>query len=293
METDEALGTERRLHAQLTFSDIGAELLVHNGGARIEAVSIETVVARPARRVREARYHLEPGERLPLLFPLFEDEDPGAVTVRIRSRDRMLVLRRDAARSVPTKAIARLGSAVAAAALLIFVGHATLAPGALTPIASLPEEVADTVVAQAEATSGVVASRFVLPALVRVPPMRAAKPVTVAVIPEHPARSSVPASRPHGEQPRITSLQAPLEATSGGAVPVSYRAVGSNIRIVATIGPTIVARRSAPGPSGTVVIPAPPSDRDGRLMTVRAYASSGGRTATGETFVVLDRSGEP
>jgi hypothetical protein len=116
--------------------------------------------------------------------------------------------------------------------------------------------------------------------VVAMAPVGAPAPKHAALLPEAPA-------------PVMTDLHVPKTAKSGDFVPVSFGGVAHQVKIVASIGPTVVsktiiaARRGVTAQRGMIAIKAPQSDRDSRVMTVRAYAQSGNRTAIMQAWVVL------
>jgi hypothetical protein len=90
-------------------------------------------------------------------------------------------------------------------------------------------------------------------------------------------------------EPRMTDLRVPSTAHAGDFIPVAFGAVGRRVKIVASIGPTIVSKTIVSASRGTISIRSPKSDRDSRVMTVRAYAQDGNRTSTLQAMVVLVR----
>jgi hypothetical protein len=93
---------------------------------------------------------------------------------------------------------------------------------------------------------------------------------------------------PDEPQPRMTDLHVPSTAKSGDFIKVKFGAKGGQrVKIVASIGPTIVSKTIVSAQSGEIAIKSPASDRDSRVMTVRAYAENGTRTSTLQALVVL------
>ena len=87
----------------------------------------------------------------------------------------------------------------------------------------------------------------------------------------------------------MTDLHVPSTVKSGEFVSVRYGAVGHQVKIVASIGPTVVAKTVVTAQRGTVNFRSPKSDRLSRIMTVRAYAQDGNRSSSLQAIVVLVR----
>jgi hypothetical protein len=87
----------------------------------------------------------------------------------------------------------------------------------------------------------------------------------------------------------MTDLKVPATAKSGDFIPVSFGAVARQVKIVASIGPTVVSRTIIGAQRGVIAIRSPRSDLDSRVMTVRAYAQDGNRTSTLQAMVILVR----
>jgi len=111
-------------------------------------------------------------------------------------------------------------------------------------------------------------------------------PVVAMAVPVPAPRHSDVSETP---EPRMTDLRVPTTAKSGDFVPVSFGAVARQVKIVASIGPTIVSKTIVGAEHGVIAIRSPKSDLDSRIMTVRAYAQNGNRTATLQAMVVLVR----
>jgi len=88
-------------------------------------------------------------------------------------------------------------------------------------------------------------------------------------------------------EPKMSNLAAPTMAKNGDLVRVAYRAIADKVRLVASIGPTVVAKKTVSSKTGVFAIRPPASDRDGRVMTIRAYAMNGNRSSTLQAMVVL------
>jgi hypothetical protein len=99
-----------------------------------------------------------------------------------------------------------------------------------------------------------------------------------------PKRATSPVDTP---APRMTDLRVPVTAKSGDFVPISFGAVGHQVKIVASIGPTIVSKTIVTAQHGVIAIRSPKSDLDSRVMTVRAYAEDGHRSSWLQAMVVL------
>jgi len=297
------LSSERRLSAVLEFGEHGAELLVLNGGSRAEEVTIEAVVDKPHLRARRAAYCVDAGTSMQLIFPLLEGEMPDHLTVHLIAGSREIALAPPVRRTVAQLPVFRGSLALAAAAALFIVG------GGRLDTARLPSG-ADLAAATIEATAGaspltiawqplphVIATAQAghirsLPHLriARIAHVRLAHQAIVvarAVVAATPRarRAALVATR----APKITDLRVPMSATSGDTVPVAFHTDAKRVRIVASIGPTVVSRTTVASRSGVVDIKSPKSDRDGRIMMVRAYAESGSRMSSQEAMVVLVR----
>jgi hypothetical protein len=93
----------------------------------------------------------------------------------------------------------------------------------------------------------------------------------------------------HLAAPRFAAFTVPAIVHGSAAVHVRYAADAASVHIVASIGPTIVAERTVRASGGTYSFHPPRSSRDGRVMTVRAYAKRGARTQVASALVVLER----
>jgi len=111
----------------------------------------------------------------------------------------------------------------------------------------------------------------------------AVAPVPVAMAVKHLDSVDTPA-------PRMTDLRVPSTAKSGDFIPVTFGAIGRQVKIVASIGPTIISKTIVAAQHGVIAIRSPKSDRDSRVMTVRAYAQDGSRSSTLQAMVVLVRT---
>jgi hypothetical protein len=289
--------TERRLSATLDFSEVGAELLVLNGGAHAEELVVEMIVDVGERRFRRAAYCVDSGTSLQLVFPLYADESPADVSLRILGGVREMVLAEPVVRRRRKPAlVARslAGMAVAACCVLALGGR-------LEPMTELPTVEPVPAAASAPLVSPKIALNRVdrLPALLArtrtiahvsvVPPAvreRVRPPVDVALAPHAPAARIVH-TRPV-PMPKMTDLRVPAIATSGQPVNVVFRAVADTVKIVASIGPTVVSRTIvAHRHSGVVAIRPPAAGHDSRVMMVRAYAKNGNRTSSMQAMVVI------
>jgi hypothetical protein len=291
------LANERRLSAALDFTAVGGDLLILNGGSRAEELVVVTVVdSRGMRSERREAYCIDSGTSIQLCVPLDPADSPSDVTLRIVGGHGEIILA-----SPPHERARRFGSirawsTVAAAALLLFVagGRPDLPPG----LASADPEpaAADAPLIKPNVSLHVPAGlpNVVARAPVRKPaiaialhPVRAVErhvPVVAMAVPAPvPKRSDVPET----PEPRMTDLRVPTTAKSGDFVPVSFGAVARQVKIVASIGPTIVSKTIVGTQHGVIAIRSPKSDLDSRIMTVRAYAQNGNRTATLQAMVVL------
>lgn len=295
---------ERRLSAVLGFADHGAELLVLNGGARAEEITIETIVTASQPRIRRAFYCVDAGTSMQLVFPLLEDENVADFSVRIVGGPEDLVLspdvKRRSLRVVPT---IRGTAAAAAVAIFLFVAGGRLDPAALLSTVSV-EPVTEPLVPTLMRPAVALGTLDRLPNVLRSARIAHTVPMRPRTTPNSQAAlrssrrttgrserrlaSAVPGA-PRFAEPRITDLRVPMTAKSGESVPVAYHAVASKVKIVATIGPTVVARKTVDSSGGVLALHPPKSNRDGRVMTVRAYAQNGDRTSIVQAMVVLIR----
>jgi hypothetical protein len=281
---------ERQLSATLDFGKNGAELLVLNGGARAEEISVETVITSANPRRRRSAYCLDSGTSMHLVFPLLADEDPRHLTVRIMSGAGPITLAPTPGQGFGTKI--RASAAVGLAALFLIIGGGKLDPntnvfGNIT-VEPLQSELVLLRPTIALAEAGPLPS--VKHSAIGVPPNR--KPVQafspLRLIVQRRVQLATIASPP-APPPRVTNVHVQTTAASGTIVPVSFATVGTKVRIIASIGPTIVSRTEVSGRRGVVAIHSPKSDRLSRVMTIRVYAISGAHSARREATVVLVR----
>ncbi|GAC1426566.1 MAG: hypothetical protein NVSMB5_21110 [Candidatus Velthaea sp.] len=305
------LANERRLSAVLDFAPDSAELLVLNGGSRAEELTISTVVSAPVRRERRAVYCVDAGTSMQLLFPLLVDENPADVTVRISGSFDDIVLCPPPRRSVVRLPALRGGLAATAAAVLLFVAGGRLDPSSVIAIADPePAASAPTLVTPQHAGLRVqqLPSVIARASIVHTPAFTSARTtVAFARVPSVSARQAVPArriplkrkvfvqpivastrsDRRSVAEPKMSNLAVPTTARNGDLVRVAYRAIADRVRIVASIGPTVVAKKTVSSKTGVVAFRPPASNRDGRVMTIRAYAMNGNRTSSLQAMVVL------
>ncbi|GAC1418924.1 MAG: hypothetical protein NVSMB64_28430 [Candidatus Velthaea sp.] len=289
------LPNERRLSAVLDFAPDCAELLVLNGGSRAEELTISTLVSAPDRRERRAIYCIDAGTSMQLIFPLLVDEHPADVTVRISGGFEDIVL------APPPRNVVRLpalrgGLAAAAAAVFLFIAGGKLdtssviasadpepaaaAPPLVTPPPSRLRAVQlPNVVARASIVHLPVFTAARATAVAHRLPIKRAMLVQRVATVRSPRRSVA--------EPKMSNLAVPTTAKNGDLVRIAYRAIADKVRIVASIGPTIVAKKTVSSKTGVVAFRPPASDRDGRVMTIRAYAMNGNLTSTLQAMVVL------
>jgi hypothetical protein len=283
------LTSERRLSAELDFGAHGADLLILNGGSRAEEMAVEVTFAKPGLRTRRAMYCVDAGTSMQLVFPFLQDETAAEFTVRLIAGAQSIVLAPPARRPVTQLPAARGGLAAAAAVVFFIVGGSWLDTARLQ---ANPNISVASIQAAAHATPPIVAAGdvpHVVLSQAPAPPRRIAPKAVVAMAPAVPrvmmrARHAVRIVSP---RPIISDLVVPMSATSGDTVSVAFHSDAKRVRIVATIGPTVVSRTTVTSHNAVVGIKSPKSDRDGRIMMVRAYAESGDRMSSQEAMVVL------
>jgi len=289
------LGRERHLTAALEFAPRGeperAELLVMNGGSRAEELWIASVIAGSVRRERRAMYCVDAGTSINVLFPLMNEEAPENVFVRIEvGSDRIELV--PAVTNISRTPAVRGGMALALAACFLLVAASGL-DRSIFRASIEPEPIA-------AAPVSIVARATRIEHLPSVPP--APVPHVIAYTPPLVAKASVRSyavrriaraplaatiARLQKSQPKMSALSVPATAKNGDLVHVAYSAVAQRVRIVASIGPTIVGKAFSTKRAGVIAFRPPASNRDGRVMTVRAYALDGTRSASLQAMVVL------
>jgi hypothetical protein len=293
------LSNERRLSAVLDFTHAGAELLILNGGSRAEEFSIEKLNRNRARKERRNAYCIDSGTSMLLTVPLAPGESPRDVTLRVTGgHGEMLLSAPDLKRVRRLPAVRGWASLAAATVLLMLAGGHLDSPGVVASADPEPAP-AEAPLVKARVSLGVPAP---LPSVVAaavdaksVPAALRHRPV-VAHVPSHaerrvaladvaPTKRTVPPV--DTPAPRMTDLHVPVTAKAGDFVPVSFGAVGHQVKIVASIGPTIVSKTIVTAQRGVVAIRSPKSDLDSRVMTVRAYAEDGHRSSWLQAMVVL------
>jgi hypothetical protein len=291
------LSNERRLSAVLDITPAGAELLILNGGSRAEEFAVFTIGRGRARKERRSAYCIDSGTSMLLTIPLAPGESPRDIVLRIVGGHGEMMLSAPA-RPVRGSVVSLRGwSSVAAAfALLLLAGGRIDGPGLVASADPEPAPVDDPLVKASVSLR--VPER--LPSVVTRPALdhRPAVTIHIAKSAEHHATVAFAAPPPapigqrHTEaattpEPRMTDLRVPTTARSGDFVPVAFGAVGRQVKIVASIGPTIVSKTIIAAQRGVIAIRSPKSDLDSRVMTVRAYAQDGNRTSTLQAMVVL------
>lgn len=301
------LANERRLSAALDFTSAGAELLILNGGSRAEEFIVVTMVRARVRKERRAAYCIDSGTSMHLTLPLAPGESPSDVTLRIVGGHGEMVLFAPQTGRQRRPISVRGGATIAAAIAMVLLAGGRIDNQPLAsadPVPATPElSVLHIKPLLPRATlsipahlPGVVA--IVNPVKQTVTPPRGGQPaaehrlVALASAAAPVAKHASPA-QPETPAPVMTDLHVPKTAKSGDFVPVSFGGVAHQVKIVASIGPTVVsktiiaARRGVTAQRGMIAIKAPQSDRDSRIMTVRAYAQSGNRTSIMQAWVVL------
>jgi hypothetical protein len=289
------LANERRLSAVLDFTHAGAELLILNGGSRAEEFTVVTMVKARVRKERHAAYCIDSGTSMHLTLPLSAGESPSDITLRVvGGHGEMVLFAPQRPRAHRATALRGWATLAAATVLLLLAGGRLEAPTTVVAYADPEPAPADAPFVKANvslrAAAGlpsVVAQANLLqhPAFLAHPPKLAQRRL-VAVAPVVEKRADVPIT----PAPRMTDLRVPSTAKSGDFIPVSFGAIGRQVKIVASIGPTIISRTIVAAQHGVIAIRSPKSDRDSRIMTVRAYAQDGSRSSTLQALVVLVRS---
>jgi hypothetical protein len=290
------LSMERRLSAVLDFTHAGAELLILNGGSRAEEFSVITLSRGRPRRERRAAYCIDSGTSMLLTLPLASGESPRDITLRILGGHGEMVLSApERPQGRPIVNVRGLAAIAAALVLSLLAGGRLDAPALVASADPEPAPVEDPLVKASVSLPvpaplpSVLASATLVPVhrpanLISRPPKVAERRQLVAAM-ILPRRSVIPSS----PAPRMTDLHVPTTAKSGDFIPVSFGAVGRQVKIVASIGPTIVSKTIIAAQRGVIAIKSPKSDLDSRVMTVRAYAQDGNRTSTLQAMVVLIR----
>jgi hypothetical protein len=288
------LANERRLSAVLDFTHAGAELLILNGGSRAEEFTVVTMVKARVRKERRAAYCIDSGTSMHLTLPLSPGESPSDITLRVvGGHGEMVLFAPQHPRAHRATALRGWATLAAATVLLLLAGGRLDAPSVVAYADPEPAP-ADAPLVKANVSlrapaelPSVVAQANVLrhPALTVRPPKLLERRL-IASAPVIEKRPDLPVS----PAPRMTDLRVPSTAKSGDFIPVSFGAIGRQVKIVASIGPTIISKTIVAAQHGVIAIRSPKSDRDSRIMTVRAYAQDGSRTSTLQALVVLVRT---
>jgi hypothetical protein len=288
------LANERRLSAVLDFTHCGAELLILNGGSRAEEFTVVTMVKARVRKERRAAYCIDSGTSMHLTLPLSSDESPNDITLRIVGGHGEMMLF-SPQRTHSRKGIVLRGWATLAAAtiLLLLAGGRLDAPSVVAYADPEPAP-ADAPLVKANVSlrapaglpSVVAQANLIRHPVALLHPPKLAERRLIAVAPvsiKHVDVANTPA-------PRMTDLRVPSTAKSGDFIPVTFGAIGRQVKIVASIGPTIISKTIVAAQHGVIAIRSPKSDRDSRVMTVRAYAQDGSRSSTLQAMVILVRT---
>ena len=290
------LQNERRLSAVLDFTSAGGELLILNGGSRAEELVVIIETGNPLCSEVRSAYCIDSGTSLQLFVPVEPLVTPDAITLRIVGGHGEMLLappRKRAPRPIGIKRTA-VGLLVATLSLLFAAGRvdspslrasadpepASLEAPLVRPALSLRVPALLPRVDRASPLPHVALSARLLHSAER----RLSAPLTMVAGPaiSKPMRPETPA-------PIMTDLRVPTTAKSGDFIPVSFGAVARQVKIVASIGPTIVSKTIIGAQRGVIAIRSPKSDLDSRVMTVRAYAQDGKRSSTLQAMVVLIR----
>lgn len=277
-----SLETNRRVTAALQCAERTARLLLLNGSSETEQLHVDLVVP-AAEPVCRGSFALEPGKHLIIDLARPSAEAPFRVHVLGGPEPMFLEERLPAVRRGP--AIFVLGSILAGAiALAGTIAHFTHDRTVPTPVAVAPRAhvaIAHAPAPHARAARTVVAHAALAP---RTPPAHRVPvpPAPQARVASHPPR---PAARI--PRPRFIALGAPRVAFAGEAIPVAFRTDGSQVRIVAKIGPRTVEERIIGASHGKLVLDPLPASARTRILTVDAWGQNGDRSASRNATVVL------
>jgi hypothetical protein len=288
------LANERRLSAVLDFTHAGAELLILNGGSRAEEFTVVTMVKARIRKERRAAYCIDSGTSMHLTLPLPAGESASDITLRIvGGHGEMVLFAPQRPQSHGAGSLRGWATLAAATVLLLLAGGRLDAPSVVAYADPEP----------APADAPLVKANLSLRAPARLPNVVAQallihRPAVIVHPPKLMERrliAAAPVPVKHAEvidtpEPRMTDLRVPATAHSGDFIPVTFGAIGRQVKIVASIGPTIVSKTIIAAQHGVIAIRSPKSDRDSRVMTVRAYAQDGSRSSTLQAMVILVRT---
>ncbi len=288
------LQNERRLSAVLDFTSAGGELLILNGGSRAQELVVIIETGLPLVSEVRSAYCVDSGTSLQLFIPVEPLITPDAITLRIVGDHGEMVL------GPPRKRVPRSFGLKRAAVGLLAATLSLLFAAGRVDSPSLRAS-ADPEPASVEAPLVRPALSLHVPALLPRVDRAPIRHVTIAArsartsdrhLPAAVALATVPtvkAIQPETPAPMMTDLRVPTTAKSGDFIPVSFGAVARQVKIVASIGPTIVSKTIIGAQRGVIAIRSPKSDLDSRVMTVRAYAQDGKRSSTLQAMVILVR----
>lgn len=87
--------------------------------------------------------------------------------------------------------------------------------------------------------------------------------------------------------PRLLSFLAPGVVLGGASLPVAFRASGSEVRVVAKVGPSVIADATTHAGKGTLTLRAPATART-RVLTLNVYVERSDRiVSASRTIIVL------
>jgi hypothetical protein len=289
------LANERRLSAVLDFTHAGAELLILNGGSRAEEFTVVTMVKARVRKERRAAYCIDSGTSMHLTLPLSSGESPHDITLRVVGGHGEMMLFAPQRPRAHHGAMRGWATLAAATVLLLLAGGRLDAPPVVAYAdpepapADAPLVKANVSLRTPDRLPNVVAQAALVhrPAILVRAPKLAERRLLAAVPVPLPVKHLEPLDTP---APRMTDLRVPSTAKSGDFIPVTFGAIGRQVKIVASIGPTIISKTIVAAQHGVIAIRSPKSDRDSRVMTVRAYAQDGSRSSTLQAMVVLVRT---
>jgi hypothetical protein len=261
------------------------------------------------RKERRSAYCIDSGTSMNLVLPLSPGELPNDITIRIvGGHGEMLLFAPPVPRARRALSVRGWATLASASVLLLLAGGPLDAPmlvASADPVPTLvePPLVNARVSLHIPAPLPSVVAHAALPPAA-LPP--AAPPYhhllatargsrlladhrIIALAPAASAATFIRRVAPAEPAPMMTDLHVPTMAKSGDFISVKFGARGGRqVKIVASIGPTIVSRTIVHAQNGEISIRSPKSDRDSRIMTVRAYAQDGSRsTSTLQAMVVL------
>lgn len=265
--------TGRRVSAALHLGGDGVQLFLLNGGTEPEYLHVDVLVPGIREPLCCGSFGIEAGKH-----HIVEVERPtrsAPLRVRILGGPEPIVLEQPDRRLVTGPGLL-FGALAAAFAILIAPQPPSYRPATVANLAPLPAAHGRPHGPEHHAP--------------RRPPHHAAvalhrpRLAPVVAILRPPARLRPAPVRP---SPRLDSLRAPAVITGTQPIPVTFRAVAQQVRIVAKIGPKTLETRIVAANRGRILLASPPRSPLTRILTVEAWAQSGGRSASREAMIVL------